>query len=58
MTLRQPLSPPLAECVSFADVLIELGKRGGPDVAKHFAFKNMEEYVRHHRFQLRRSAHW
>ncbi|MEX2185762.1 MAG: molybdopterin-dependent oxidoreductase [Pirellulales bacterium] len=46
-TLRQPLVPPPAECVSYADVLIELGKRLGPDVAKYFDFADHEAYVRH-----------
>lgn len=47
VTLRQPMVPSPAECVSFADVLIQLGKRLGPEVAKFFAFKDHEEYVRH-----------
>lgn len=47
ITLRQPMTPPPAECVSFADVLIQLGKRLGPNVAPYFAFKDHEEYVRH-----------
>ncbi len=47
VTLRQPLTPPPAECVSFADVLIELGKRLGPDVAQFFAFDDHEAFVRH-----------
>ncbi|MFN3651884.1 MAG: molybdopterin-dependent oxidoreductase [Armatimonadota bacterium] len=47
VTLRQPIVPPPAECVHFADVLIELGRRCGPDVAKYFPFKSHEEYVAH-----------
>jgi len=47
LTLRQPLIPPPPECVHFADVLIELGKRLGPDVAKYFNFKDHEAYVAH-----------
>ncbi len=47
IALRQPIVPPPAECISFADVLIELGKRLGPEVAKYFQFKDHEEYVRH-----------
>ncbi|MEW5852351.1 MAG: molybdopterin-dependent oxidoreductase [Myxococcota bacterium] len=47
LALRQPLVPPPAECVSFADVLITLGKRLGPDVARYFAFRDHEDYVRH-----------
>lgn len=46
MTLRQPITQPPAECVSFADVLIQLGQRLGPEVAKYFAFGNHEEFVR------------
>ena len=48
VTLRQPLVPPPAECVSFADVLIELARRIGPPVDRYFStFRNHEEYVRH-----------
>lgn len=47
VTLRQPLTPPPGECVSFAEILIQLGKRLGPDVAKYFPFKDHEEFVRH-----------
>jgi thiosulfate reductase/polysulfide reductase chain A len=47
LTLRQPMTPPPADCVSFADVLIELGKRLGPQVAKYFQFADHEAYVRH-----------
>jgi anaerobic selenocysteine-containing dehydrogenase len=46
-TLRQPLVPPPAQCVNFAEVLIQLGKRLGPQVSKYFAFKDHEEFVRH-----------
>lgn len=47
LTLRQPIVSPPAECVSFADVLIQLGKRLGPDVAIYFDFADHEAYVRH-----------
>jgi thiosulfate reductase / polysulfide reductase chain A len=47
VTLRQPITPPPAECVSFADVLIQLGKRLGPDVSKYFQFRDHQEFVRH-----------
>jgi thiosulfate reductase / polysulfide reductase chain A len=47
VSLRQPLTPPPAECVSFADVLIQLGRRLGPEVARYFEFADHEEYVRH-----------
>ncbi len=47
IALRQPMTPPPAECVSFAEVLFEVGRRIGPETAKYFSFKNHEEYVRH-----------
>jgi anaerobic selenocysteine-containing dehydrogenase len=46
LSLRQPLIPPPGECVSFADILIELGRRLGPEVGRYFAFKDHEAYVR------------
>ncbi len=46
VTLRQPITPPPAECVSFAEVLIQLGKRLGPEVARYFAFRDHEAFVR------------
>ncbi|MCI0683194.1 MAG: molybdopterin-dependent oxidoreductase [Gemmataceae bacterium] len=45
-TLRQPLVPPPAECVNFADVLIQVGKRLGPEVSRYFDFRNYEDFVR------------
>ena len=47
ITLRQPMVAPPAECVSFADVLFEVGRRLGPEVAQYFQFKDHEAYVRH-----------
>jgi thiosulfate reductase / polysulfide reductase chain A len=47
ITLRQPMTPPPGECVSFADVLIRLGQRLGPQVARYFDFADHEAYVRH-----------
>jgi len=47
VTLRQPMVAAPGECVSFADVLIQLGKRLGPNVARYFAFENHEAFVRH-----------
>ncbi|HXT59909.1 MAG TPA: molybdopterin-dependent oxidoreductase [Pirellulales bacterium] len=47
VALRQPLTPPPAECVSFADVLIQVARRLGGDAAKYFSFEDHEEYVRH-----------
>ena len=46
VTLRQPITAPPAECKSFVDSLIEIGKRIGPDTAKYFAFENHEEWMR------------
>ena len=46
VTLRQPITAPPAECKSFVDSLIEIGKRIGPDTAKYFAFKDHEEWMR------------
>ncbi len=46
VTLRQPIVPPPAECVSFVDVMIQLGKRISPQTAKYFAFKDHEEWVK------------
>ncbi|MBI5625582.1 MAG: molybdopterin-dependent oxidoreductase, partial [Nitrosomonadales bacterium] len=47
VTLRQPMVPPPAEAVSFADTLFEIGKRLGPEQAKYFQFGNHEDFVRH-----------
>ncbi|HWB10580.1 MAG TPA: molybdopterin-dependent oxidoreductase [Pirellulales bacterium] len=47
VNLRQPMTPPPAECVSFADVLIHLGQRLGPEVSRYFQFADHEAYVRH-----------
>jgi thiosulfate reductase / polysulfide reductase chain A len=46
VTLRQPMVEPPAECVSFVDSLIEIGKRISPETAKYFAFKNHEEWIK------------
>jgi len=46
IALRQPLVPPPAECVSFADVLINIGKRLKPEQARYFDFASHEEFVR------------
>lgn len=46
VTLRQPMVQPPAECKSFVDSLIEIGKRIGPDTAKYFAFKDHEEWTK------------
>ncbi len=46
VTLRQPIIQPPAECKSFVDSLIEIGKRIGPDTAKYFAFKDHEEWMK------------
>jgi thiosulfate reductase / polysulfide reductase chain A len=46
VTLRQPMVQPPAECKSFVDSLIEIGKRISPDTAKYFAFKDHEEWTK------------
>ena len=46
IALRQPITPPPGECVSFADVLINVGKRLKPEQARYFQFANHEEFVR------------
>lgn len=47
VALRQPLVPPPAECKDFADVLIQVGKRLGPNIARYYAFDSQEEFVAH-----------
>jgi thiosulfate reductase / polysulfide reductase chain A len=46
VTLRQPIVPPPAQCQSFVDTMIELGKRISPETAKYFQFKDHEDWVR------------
>jgi thiosulfate reductase / polysulfide reductase chain A len=46
VTLRQPIVKPPAECKSFVDTLIEVGKRIGPETAKYFQFKDHEDWIR------------
>jgi anaerobic selenocysteine-containing dehydrogenase len=46
VSLRQPMTPPPGECVSFVDSMIEIGRRLGPDVAQYFNFKNHEEWLK------------
>ena len=46
VTLRQPIVQPPAECVSFVDSMIEIGKRISPETAKYFNFKNHEDWLR------------
>jgi anaerobic selenocysteine-containing dehydrogenase len=45
--LRQPIVQPPGECRSYADVLIQIGKKLGPNAAKYFTFKDHEAFVRH-----------
>lgn len=47
VTLRQPMVSPPGEAVSFPDVLINIGKRLGPNQAKYFAYGTHEDFVRH-----------
>ena len=44
--LRQPMVAPPGEAVSFPDVLINIGKRLGPEQAKYFAYGTHEDFVR------------
>jgi anaerobic selenocysteine-containing dehydrogenase len=46
-TLRQPMVAPPGEATNFAEVLIEVGKRLGPEQAKYFAYGKHEDFVRH-----------
>lgn len=46
VTLRQPVVPPPAECVSFVDSMIQIGRRLGPDLAKYFPFEDHEEWIK------------
>jgi thiosulfate reductase / polysulfide reductase chain A len=46
VSLRQPIVPPPAECVSFVDSMIEIAKRIGPETAKYFQFKDHEDWLR------------
>lgn len=46
VTLRQPMVTPPGEAVSFPDVLINIGKRLGPDQARYFAYGSHEDFVR------------
>ncbi len=46
VTLRQPIVQPPGECKSFADSLIDIAKRIGPETAKYFPFKDHEDWIR------------
>jgi thiosulfate reductase/polysulfide reductase chain A len=46
VTLRQPIVSPPAECTSFVDSLIQIAKRVSPEVARYFAFRDHEEWIR------------
>jgi thiosulfate reductase / polysulfide reductase chain A len=46
VTLRQPIVPPPGECKSFADSMIDIAKRIGPDTAQYFQFKDHEDWIR------------
>lgn len=45
MVLRQPAVQPPFDCENFADTLINIAKRLGPDIAKYFEFASYEEFV-------------
>ncbi len=44
--LRQPMVDPPGEATSFPEVLINIGKRLGPNQAKYFAYGTHEDFVR------------
>lgn len=44
--LRQPIVKPPGEATSFPDVLINIGKRLGPQQARYFAYGSHEDFVR------------
>jgi thiosulfate reductase / polysulfide reductase chain A len=46
VSLRQPMVDAPGEAVSFPDVLINIGKRLGPEQAKYFAYGSHEDFVR------------
>ena len=46
VTMRQPIVQPPAQCQSFVDTMIEIGKKISPETAKYFAFKDHEEWMR------------
>ena len=46
VTLRQPIVQPPADCQSFVDTMIAIGKKISPETAKYFAFKDHEEWTR------------
>ncbi|WP_417763347.1 molybdopterin-containing oxidoreductase family protein [Shewanella sp.] len=45
MVLRQPAVKPPFDCENYADTLINIAKRLGPDIAKYFEFASYEEFV-------------
>jgi thiosulfate reductase/polysulfide reductase chain A len=46
VTLRQPIVQPPGECKSFADSMIDIANRIGPETAKYFQFKDHEDWIR------------
>ena len=46
VTMRQPIVQPPAQCQSFVDTMIEIGKKISSETAKYFAFKDHEEWMR------------
>lgn len=46
VSLRQPMQQPPGECVSFAEVLIRVAKRLGPEVAQYYPFDSHADQIR------------
>ncbi len=46
VTMRQPMTKPPGECVSFVDSLFEVGRRLRPQAAQYFQFGDHEAYVK------------
>ncbi len=45
ITLRQPISKPLGQSLSFVEILIELANRVGGGMERYFRFGSMEHYI-------------
>ncbi len=45
ISLRQPISPPLGQSLSFPDILIELARRIGGGMEGYFSFGKTEQYI-------------
>jgi len=45
VSIRQPISPPLGKSLAMGDVVLDLGRRLGGDLAKAMAYSNCEEFI-------------